>query len=327
VTAVAERVERDESEATLAAIGLSIAAVLGGIAVTLGAHATLRPLRRLSEGAQRLARGEYGEVEVRGRDEIAELARDFNAMAAALREREQRLIRSERLAAIGRMAAHIAHEVRNPLASIGLNAELLEEELASSPEGARLSRAIQGEVDRLTALTEEYLRFARLPSPKLERHDLGAVLAALLEFIGEEVALRGVTVRAEVPPGLPALDLDENQLRQAFLNLCRNAVEALGAGGTLSIRAVPGPEAVEVTIADTGPGIAAEHRARIFEPFFSTKEHGTGLGLALTQHIVTAHGGTIEVESEVGRGTTFRLRLPRPAPDAVEGAPAAHAAG
>jgi signal transduction histidine kinase len=311
VTAVAERVERDESEATLAAIGLTLAAALCGIAVTLAAHATLRPLRRLSEGARQLAHGDWGQrVDVAGKDEIADLSRDFNAMAAALEEREQRLIRSERLAAIGRMAAHIAHEVRNPLSSIGLNAELLEDELTASPEGAKLCRAIQSEVDRLTALTEEYLRFARLPQPRLERQEIAPILTSLLEFIEGDARARGVTLRTAVPPTLPAADADEGQLRQAFLNLCRNAVEAMGAGGTLTVTAAAQAGMIEVAVSDTGPGIPAEMRARIFEPFFSTKEHGTGLGLALTQHVVTAHGGTIDVDSAEGQGTTFRIRLP-----------------
>jgi signal transduction histidine kinase len=311
VTAVAERVERDESDASLAAIGLTLAAALFGLVVTLAIHATLRPLRRLSEGARQLARGDWGQrVEVRGRDEVADLSRDFNAMAAALEEREQRLIRSERLAAIGRMAAHIAHEVRNPLSSIGLNAELLEDELSESREGARLCRAIQGEVDRLNALTEEYLRFARLPQPKPEQHEVGPILTSLVEFIAGEAQARGVSITTDVEPALPALGVDEAQLRQAVLNLCRNAVEAMTSGGTLTVRAIAGASGVEVAISDTGPGIALEDRARIFEPFFSTKEHGTGLGLALTQHIVTAHGGSIDVDSTLGKGTTFRIRLP-----------------
>jgi signal transduction histidine kinase len=312
VTAVAERVERIESEASFAALGLTLAAALCGIAVTLAAHATLRPLRRLSEGARQLARGDLrGRVEVRGQDEIADLSRDFNAMAAALEEREARLIRSERLAAIGRMAAHIAHEVRNPLSSIGLNAELLEEELTASPAGAKLCRAIQNEVDRLAALTEQYLRFARLPQPRRERLALGPVVASLLDLIAGDARARGVTLTSRIG-ALPPADIDEGQLRQALLNLCKNAVEAMDAGGTLTVTAAAADGVIELAVADTGPGIPEEMRARIFEPFFSTKEHGTGLGLALTQHVITAHGGTIEVTTAAGQGTTFTIRLPVP---------------
>jgi signal transduction histidine kinase len=247
-------------------------------------------------------------------------------MAAALQEREQRLIRSERLAAIGRMAAHIAHEVRNPLSSIGLNAELLEEELQQKPDGAKLCRAIQHEVDRLNALTQEYLRFARLPQPKLERQDLRPILVSLLDFMREDARSRGVAVVAELADPLPPLPVDEGQLRQALLNLCRNALEAMSGGGTLTVRAAVAGDRLEIAVRDTGSGIAPEHLARVFEPFFSTKEHGTGLGLALTQHIVAAHGGTIAIDSTPGHGTEFRVRLPLAGP-AAAGATAEAAAG
>jgi two-component system NtrC family sensor kinase len=315
VTQVAERVQRDEAQASFAALGLTLAAVPFGVLVWLVASSRLRHLRRLAQGAQRLARGDWSErVEEGDQDEVANLGREFNAMAAALEEREARLIRSERLAAIGRMAAHIAHEVRNPLSSIGLNAELLEEELQGSPAGIRLARAIQGEVDRLTALTEEYLRFARLPQPKLERHDVRSILTSLLDFIGADARARAVTVVAEVAEDLPEARVDEGQLRQALLNLCRNAVEAMAGGGTLTVRAAAADDALVVAVSDTGPGIPAEHRQRIFEPFYSTKEHGSGLGLALTQHIIAAHGGTTTVESSPDRGSTFVVRLPLKGP-------------
>ncbi|MBI5480902.1 MAG: HAMP domain-containing protein [Deltaproteobacteria bacterium] len=308
---VADRVSRDEDQARRAAIGGVIASMLFGLLVWLVTRQRLAQLRKLAQGARRLAGGEWGErVPEDDKDEIGALGREFNSMAAALQEREQRLIRSERLAAIGRMAAHIAHEVRNPLSSIGLNAELLEEELQQQPDGARLCRAIQHEVDRLNALTQEYLRFARLPQPKLERQDLRPALTSLLDFIREDARARGVTVVAQLPDSLPSLDLDEGQLRQALLNLCRNAVEAMSGGGTLTVRVAAAGERLEISVADTGAGIAAEHLPRVFEPFFSTKEHGTGLGLALTQHIVAAHGGTISIDSTPGRGTEFVVRLP-----------------
>src|SRR6185295_17199097 len=143
-----------------------------GLGVMFLAQRALDPLRRLAAGAKQIARGDYRQrVEVGIPDEIGDLASEFNAMAAALEERELRLIRSERLAAVGKIAAQITHEVRNPLSSIGLNAELLEEELASLPGGAesqKIASAIVKEVDRLAAITEQYLRFARLPRPKLE---------------------------------------------------------------------------------------------------------------------------------------------------------------
>jgi signal transduction histidine kinase len=274
---------------------------------------TLHPLRKLAERAREIARGDYKQrVDASSPDEIGALGREFNAMAAALDEREQRLIRSERLAAVGKIAAQITHEVRNPLSSIGLNAEMLEEE--TQGEARKLARAIVKEVDRLTEITEEYLRFARLPRPKLEREELGDLLTSLVAFMHHELAARGVTVELDVPPALPPVAADEHQLRQALVNLVRNGAEAMRAGGQLTLRArhladAADGRSIELAISDTGDGIAPEHLQKIFDPFFSTKEGGTGLGLALTQQIIVEHGGKIEVTSEPGRGTTFIVRL------------------
>ena len=308
------RLEKEEDRAVWATLLLAVIAVAVGAACMWIATRTLRPLRTLAERAREIARGDYKQrVDASAPDEIGALGREFNAMAAALDEREQRLIRSERLAAVGKIAAQITHEVRNPLSSIGLNAEMLEEE--TSGEARKLARAIVKEVDRLTEITEEYLRFARLPRPKLEREDLGAIVSSLLAFLRQELEGRGVRVEAQLDPTLPPVAADEHQLRQALLNLLRNAAEAMRDGGQLTLKAWQVDDrTIELTIADTGEGIAAEHLSKIFEPFFSTKEGGTGLGLALTQQIIVEHGGAIEVHSERGRGTTFVVRLVAAAP-------------
>jgi signal transduction histidine kinase len=309
VEQVASGVEREGSRLVWAALGLVLLALLCGAAVTFGAHATLRPLGRLTRHAEALGRGDYVEpLAATKHDEIGELERAFNRMATALLQREQELIRSERLAATGRIAAQITHEIRNPLSSIGLNAELLEDELASAAEGRRLLRAIQHEVDRLTDITEQYLRFARLPAPKLEPEDLGAIARFVVEFSREECARQQVDLRASAAAAHALCD--QNQMRQALLNLIRNAREAMPGGGRLEVASSTEDGHAVVRVSDTGVGIAAEHRARIFDPFYSTKEGGTGLGLALTQQIVSQHGGSIEIESEPGRGTTFVVRLP-----------------
>jgi two-component system, NtrC family, sensor kinase len=284
------------------------------------AQRALAPLRRLAASAKLLARGDLKQrVEVTSSDEIGTLAGEFNAMAAALEEREQRLLRSERLAAIGKIAAQITHEVRNPLSSIGLNAELILEELERSKdawgsgEARELVRAIIGEVDRLAAITEQYLRLARLPRPQLEREDLNALVSSLLAFVHEELVGRKVIVETRFCERLPTVPADENQLRQALLNLLRNAAEAMPGGGRITVETglTDDPDRpVRVSVTDTGSGIATEIRAKIFEPFFSTKQGGTGLGLALTQQIIVEHGGAIDIESEPGEGTRFTVRLP-----------------
>ncbi len=171
-----------------------------GLLITIWAILTLRPLRRLHDAARRIASGDYaGLIDEVGPAEVADLAREFNVMGRAIDERERELVRSERLVAVGKMAAMITHEIRNPLSSIGLNTELLEEELGALPadrsdEARALCRAINTEVDRLTAITEEYLQFARLPKPKLLEEDINGLVRDFTDFEREQLSLRGVTL-------------------------------------------------------------------------------------------------------------------------------------
>jgi signal transduction histidine kinase len=166
-------------------------------------------------------------------------------------------------------------------------------------------------VDRLEGITEQYLRFARLPKPALAREDLNEIVGGLAAFIRPEMVAASVELQVELAPSLPPVKVDEGQLRAALLNLLRNSREAMPGGGrvTLGTRSVP-EGFVEVSIQDTGGGIPAEDLTRIFDPFYSTKEKGTGLGLAFTQQVVKEHGGTLRCESGLGRGTTFTVCLP-----------------
>jgi signal transduction histidine kinase len=271
-----------------------------------------------------------------------------------LQAAQERLVRSERLATIGQMSAKVSHEVRNPLSSISLNVELLEDELSALPHERRaearlLVRAIRSQVDTLSAVTEGYLRFARLPRPKLEVTTLEPVITDLTDFVREELRARKVQLVVGAEPGLPTVCVDAGQIRQALLNLIRNAAEAMPDGGTVTLAAqcVRGegqlgswaagqlgsekqPEAstrasdcqaakppsrqaaewVEITVTDAGVGIAPEDLERVFEPFFTSKPGGTGLGLAISREIAVEHGGTLACESSLGRGATFRLVLP-----------------
>jgi len=311
---IAQRLSDDGETALSIAFGLGAAWLAVAGAAFLFTLRTLRPLSVLRAHARQLGGGDYAQrTGVTSNDEIGDLAREFDAMAEAIQEREHRLIRSERLATVGRMAAHIAHEVRNPLASIGLNAELLGDEIADKGEEARrLVTSIIGEVDRLTEITETYLRFARLPRPKLERENVGAIIASVVEMSRGELAQAGVTVNVDVAPGLSDVGADEAQLRQALINLIRNAREAMSAAAVrrLDITVREGAGRITIAIHDSGPGIGTGDMGKIFDPFFSTKERGTGLGLALVQQIVVDHGGQIEVASPPGAGTTFTLTLP-----------------
>jgi two-component system NtrC family sensor kinase len=170
----------------------------------------------------------------------------------------------------------------------------------------------------LNAVAEEYLRFARLPRLVMAREDLNEIVGGLLDFVTPEMQGAGVAVERELAPDLPAVRGDEGQLRAAFLNLFRNSREAMSGGGTLRVRSVRAADGgVEVTVADSGSGIPPEQLERIFDPFFSTKSGGTGLGLAFSLQVVKEHGGAIQCQSEVGRGTTFAVRIPSAPPEAA----------
>jgi signal transduction histidine kinase/HAMP domain-containing protein len=222
-----------------------------------------------------------------------------------------RLIQTERLAAIGKMAAHVTHEVRNPLSSIALNVEVLAEELqGADPSVQAPLRAIQREIDRLTAITEEYLRLARVPAPRLEPEDAVTLITEVARFVEREMEASGCALELDIGPDLPLVAADEAQIRQALLNLLRNAREAMPSGGTIVLAAKAVGGGVEISVRDHGAGIAPEHRDKVFDLFFSTKERGTGLGLPLTQQIVIAHGGRIRCEDAPGGGTVFTVWLP-----------------
>jgi len=320
--------ERQERTARWAIAGLSLLALGVGLLVTWLSNRALSPIARLTEAAQRLGRGAPDAVAVpeRGGDELAVLAREFNAMAQRLaaRERELRaqgeaLVRSERLAAIGRIAAQITHEIRNPLSSISLNAEELGERLREQPSeagaaaAAGLCDAIVREVDRLAAVTEEYLRYARVPKPHVVRADLNDVVRDLLDFVRPELVAAGVRVEQQLDPNLPEVAADVAQIRQLLLNLVRNAREAMPGGGSLSVTTRTEDGAALVGVRDAGPGIEPARLSRIFDPFFTTKERGTGLGLAVARAAVAAHGGTLAVRAPrvEAPGAVFVLTLPQ----------------
>lgn len=226
----------------------------------------------------------------------------------------RRLLRSERLAAVGTLAAGLAHEVRNPLNSASLQLTLLERRLNRGDEPAAvlpIAQIIKSEIDRLDRLVREFLAFAQ-PRPLEPRPvDVGELFAAVTGLIAPEAESVHVSITTDVAAGTPAVLGEAERLRQVLLNLTRNAIEAMSErGGQLRLLARRGPGEVELSVEDDGPGFGEE--LPVFDAFFTTKSHGTGLGLAIVHRIVTDHGGTIRVESRPGR-TCFTLALP-PAP-------------
>jgi two-component system sensor histidine kinase PilS (NtrC family) len=229
-----------------------------------------------------------------------------------LREMEQVVARSERLAGIGRLAANIAHEIRNPLASISGSVEVLRRLPGADPETRNLVDIAVREVDRVNALISNLLDYARPRSEEKQRLDLGEVVADIAKIFEQERRAKDVQLQVRAQPGV-VVDAASGQLHQVLWNLLRNAVEAMPEGGTIYLavgsKPTPPPEAI-LMVRDTGVGIGEADLDHIFEPFFSRKPEGTGLGLATTARIVEDHRGTIDVKSQRGKGTTFTIRLP-----------------
>lgn len=226
------------------------------------------------------------------------------------------------LNAFAQLAAHVAHEVRNPLNAIMLNADLLEEEVrrcncAGAGEAATLIATIQQEAERLQRLTDEYLAFARPPRPSLGHHSLNAVVDDLTHLVREEAARQGVTVESRMSRGCPCAVFDPQQMKQAALNLVRNAIQAMPGGGRLTLTTGVRPDGgVTLSVSDTGPGVPDAERCRIFEPFYTSKPAGTGLGLPLAMHIVRDHGGDLELDNLPEGGARFTIALPASVSDA-----------
>jgi two-component system NtrC family sensor kinase len=335
--AVTGRKARDDEQRALGLLaGLGLLALAVSLAITFWSQRMLSPLTRLSQRVAAVARGDLSaRLERHADDEIGRVAAEFERMVSALSERDERLRSSERLAAMGRLAAHVTHEVRNPLNSIRLNVEMLEEDVASAgPEARHMLQAVVREVDHLTEITDQYLRLVRLPEPKLERVELAALIREVAAFLAPEMERSNVKLELELE-STTQLPIDDGQLRQALFNLCRNAREAMPEGGTIRISLSDAEGGVLMRVSDEGPGIPEEEREKIFDLFYTTKQHGTGLGLALTQQIIAAHRGRIHCapadfvareQNELARGatgvgTSFEIWLPR---EAMSITPPAH---
>lgn len=314
ITQLSESAARDGNRAALGLAAMTLLALLVGAAMIFSVRRSLQPLRRLQSAVFEVAKGDLRtQIEVSRNDEIGALATSFNRMTRALADRGERLVRSERLATAGKMAAQVTHEIRNPLSSLGLNAELLEDELEASPdrpEARALLRAMQDEIERLTGITESYLRFARLPSPELELADLNRTVESALEFMGSELSEARVEVTARLAAEMRPALFDRGQIRQALVNLLRNAREALPDGGHVQVSTWSDARGVGLAVADDGPGIPADVAPQIFDSFYTTKSGGTGLGLSMVRQICLAHGGDVRHEENPGGGSRFAITLP-----------------
>lgn len=299
-------------------LALTLSLLVGAVTLLMGlfmaiyARRVVSPLSSVTRRAAAVASGDLQpEVPLRTGDEIGELSVTFEAMVGAIAEGRERLLASERLATIGKMAAHVTHEVRNPLSSIALNLELLEEELGSDAKEARtLLRAIALEVQRLSVLSDQYLSMARRKAPELEEVDAAEMVTSAASFMKRDLEKNQVELTVDVAESLPWVAADPAQVRQVLFNLVRNAREAVAGGGHVWLRAEVADAGVLVVVEDDGPGVPTERIDELFDPFFTTKDHGTGLGLAVTRQIVQAHGGRLEYRARAGGGAHFEFWLP-----------------
>jgi len=242
---------------------------------------------------------------------LADSYRQLQSQSELIIRIEEQLRRAERLSALGELSAILAHEIRNPLASIRGTAEILMEDGTSAASKGEFLAILVKESDRLNRVVEDFLRMARPEPISRKGCDINEELANMVTLLSAQA--RGGKVDLQmVPSQLPQLVADAEKLRQAFMNIILNGIQAAAAGGRVVVSTHFNRESgsIEILFADNGPGIAADAIGKIFEPFFTTKGSGTGLGLPITKKIIEGHGGALEVESEAGKGATFKVTLP-----------------
>lgn len=283
-----------------------------------------RPARRLLIGTQRVAERDFRHrIAITGRDEMALLAESFNHMTAELRDltegleervrtAQMQIIRAEKLASLGRLAAGVAHELNNPLTGVLTFAHLVANKLPSDSQERADLEVVISETNRCAKIIRDLLQFSRESQADRKPENVNLVVRQMLAILQPQAQFQNIEVRLRLDESLPPIVADSAQLKQVFMNILMNAAEAMGAGGVLTVETSKRDRAAVVAFADTGCGIPSEILGKIFDPFFTTKEpgKGTGLGLAVSLKLVENHGGTIEVDSTVGTGSTFRVILP-----------------
>jgi len=296
----------------------------GGIVLAIllsswAAARVTRPVEQLARAAQQVAHGNWNtHVEVLGSDELSQLAESFNRMTAELLTQRERLVQSERVAAWRELARRLAHELKNPLFPLQLTVENLVRARMQSPEQfdevfRESSRTLLAEISNLKTIIGRFSEFSKMPQPQLQKVRVNGILRDVGQLFQAQFQAPGraaIVCTLELDGSDPEIAADPELLHRALSNLVLNAMDAMPNGGTLTLRSRRGEGNVTIEVADSGFGLTREECDRIFTPYYTSKEHGTGLGLAIVQSVVSDHGGTISVQSEPGRGTTFVIELP-----------------
>lgn len=302
--------------------GIVIFVLVGIVLWLLIVRLVTQPVSNVLEQMRRVQTGDLNAHAVaETQDEVGELAGGFNAMVQSLdnatRELEEshqkQIQQAGKLASIGELASGIAHEIRNPLAGIGAAVEVLAEESDLNGQRPEIVAEIRQQITRLNRTLHDLLEFARLRDPEIAPCDVHGFIRPMLALVRPDAQKFHVTIVEHFAADLPNISADAGQMQQALLNILLNGVQAMPNGGTLTVSTESSQLTeggiVRIKIRDTGVGIARQHLAKIFSPFFTTKHRGTGLGLSITRTIIEKHHGTIAVDSKPGNGTTFTLEL------------------
>ena len=344
----------DSQQRMLLISALYVALAFGGVLLLLLGNRFLfrrlvLPITNLAHAALHVASGDLSRrVPVRSGDEVGQLSTAFNQMAerleaheadrlnfeaelerqvrertreaeetaAQLRATQAQLVRSERIAVTGQIAAGVTHEIRTPLNSLAINVQLLRRELSerASPPSLRETlhtlATVEYEITRINRILEEFVKLARLPAPRIEQVEVGPLVQGTLELLAPQAEVAGICVETPRPLSVAPIRGDPDQLREVFLNLGQNALQAMPNGGVLGIEVRQNGEWAEIAVKDSGPGIGEIEQERIFLPFVTTKADGLGLGLAIVRRIVEEHGGGVSCQNRTGGGAVFVVRLP-----------------
>ncbi|RKU19203.1 hypothetical protein C6503_08305 [Candidatus Poribacteria bacterium] len=304
-----------EAKRTLTWYMLSIAVLVIGLVALIshliGKNLT-NPIKVLVDSTARVATGDLDEqCELKTHDEIGDLAAAFNQMTRDLKQSRDQLIQAERLATAGKMSASFAHEIRNPLSSMRMLAQMLMQKPEMTVEKHQQSlRYILEEIEQIDTIVKGLMDFARPTALNLMQQPLSPVLQAVLALMEANLAHHQIHLELDVLPETPEIQFDSDKLKQAFMNVVLNAMEAMPQGGILKVSTIVNEDRVGIKVVDNGVGISAEDLAHLFEPFFTKKTRGTGLGLANVKRILEEHGGNVEIESTLGAGTTVLMWLP-----------------
>jgi two-component system NtrC family sensor kinase len=277
----------------------------------------LRSLRAIEKMTKSISEGNFHKIEgLQTSDELGSVITAINSMSEELGHREEELIQSKKLASMGILTAGVAHEITNPLNNISMIAQTYEELYRNLSEQDRIEfmQKVDAETERIRKIVKNLLDFSKPKDANPKEADINAVIQKTLTLVQNMIDVQNIETKVALEEGLPHLFIDEHQIQQVLVNLITNAVQAMSPGGKLYISSRPGKsgDSVELTVMDTGKGIAPEFLPHIFDPFFSTKgDGGTGLGLSVSYGIIKNHHGEIRVESKVGVGTTFTVVLPQ----------------